>query len=62
MKGHFRDMCIDATSFGCVVDVDFVLGELGLYELCDSRVEVDPRDTKKIIKKIRKEFVLGGLI
>ena len=56
MKNHFRDMCIDAYDYDAVVNVEFVLGELYLYELTDSRVEVDPRDTKKIIKKISKEL------
>ncbi len=59
MIGHFRDMCIDAYDYDSVVTLAFVLGELGLYELCDSRVEVDPRDTKKVIRKIIKD--LGGV-
>ena len=58
MKKHFRCMSDDAYSFKTKVDLSFVLGELYLYELCDSRVEVDPRDTQKIIKRISKE--IGG--
>lgn len=58
MKEHFRCMSDDAYNFESKVNVSFVLGELYLYELCDSRVEVDPRDTQKIIKKISKE--IGG--
>ena len=53
-------MCIVAYENGCVVDLDFVLGELAFYELIDSRVEVDPRETKKMVKKIRKELTKGG--
>ena len=58
MKEHFRCMSDDAYNFKAKVDLKFVLGELYLYELCDSRVEVDPRDTQKIIRKISKE--IGG--
>ena len=58
MKEHFRCMSDDAYNFKSKVDLNFVLGELYLYELCDSRVEVDPRDTQKIIKRISKE--IGG--
>ena len=60
MNNHFNDMCIVAYENGCVVDLDFVLGELAFYELIDSRVEVDPRETKKMVKKIRKELTKGG--
>ena len=56
MKGHFRDMCIDAYDYDYIVDIDFVLGELSLYELIDSRVEVCPLDTKRIIKEIKKDL------
>ena len=58
MKEHFRCMSDDAYNYNSKVDLSFVLGELYLYELCDSRVEVNPRDTQKIIKKINKE--IGG--
>lgn len=51
-------MSDDAYNFKAKVDLNFVLGELYLYELCDSRVEVNPRDTQKIIRKISKE--IGG--
>ena len=60
MKNHFNDMSIDAYEHGAIVDLDFVLGELALYELLESRAEVDPRETKKIVKKIRKELIKGG--
>ncbi len=60
MKNHFRDMVIDASTYKCCVDVNFVLGELKLYELIDSRVEVNPRDTTKIIKKLHKRLNVGG--
>ena len=56
MMEHFRCMSDDAYEFKSKVDLNFVLGELYLYELCDSRVEVNPRDTKKIIKKIKHEL------
>jgi len=59
MKDHFRDIYNDALDYGIIVTLDFVLCQLSIYELCESRVEVDPRETKKIIKKIRKE--LGGV-
>ena len=59
MKDHFRDIYNDALDYDMPVTLDFILCQLSIYELCESRVEVDPRDTKKIIKKIRKE--LGGV-
>lgn len=58
MNEHFRCMSDDAYNYNAKVDLNFVLGELYLYELCDSRVEVNPRDTQKIIKNISKE--IGG--
>lgn len=60
MKNHFNDMSIDAYEHGSVVDLDFVLGELALYELLESRAEVDPRETKKMVKQIRKTLIKGG--
>ena len=59
MIGHFRDIIWDAIEFDSKIDLSFVLGELGLYELLDSRMEVDPRETKKILKKIRNKFEKG---
>ena len=56
MINHFNDLCDDAYEEEAVVDLDFVLNELKLYELLDSRIEVNPIDTKKIVKRIRNIY------
>ena len=53
---HFNDLATTAIESECVVDLSFVLNQLKLFELCDSRMEVDPRDTTKIIQKIYKKY------
>ena len=53
---HFNDLAITAIESECVVDLAFVLNQLKLLELCDSCMEVDPRDTTKIIQKIYKKY------
>ena len=53
---HFNDLATVAVENDSVVDLDFVLSQLKLFELCDSCMEVDPRDTDKIIKKIYKKY------
>ena len=54
--GHFYDMGIDAMKYDHPFDLEFVLGELRLYELLDSPLAVHPRDTKRIIKGIQKKL------
>ncbi len=56
MIHHFRDMEIDVIEEEGIFDVGFVLQELKLYELLESQVEVNPRDTKKIVQKMKKIF------
>lgn len=53
---HFNDLATVAIENDSDVDLSFVLNQLKLFELCDSRMEVDPRDTTKIIQKIYKKF------
>lgn len=53
---HFNDLATVAVENDSVVDLDFVLGQLKLFELCDSMMEVDPRDTDKIVQKIYKKY------
>ena len=53
---HFYDLVTVAVENDSLVDLDFVLNQLKLFELCDSCMEVDPRDTDKIIKKIFKKY------
>ena len=53
---HFRDLAIVAVENDSLVDLSFVLNQLKLFELCDSCMEIDPRDTDKIIKKIYKKY------
>ena len=52
MKAHLGDMMIDCSNENCSFDVEFVLEELKLYELLDSLLAVDPKDTKRIVDKL----------
>ncbi len=56
MISHFNDMCWDAVYYDHPFDVFFVLGELRLYELLDSPMELDPRKTDKVLQKIKNEI------
>ena len=53
---HFRDLATVAVENDSFVDLSFVLNQLKLFELFDSCMEIDPRDTDKIIKKIYKKY------
>ena len=53
---HFNDLASVAIENDSVVDLDFVLSQLKLFELCDSMMVVDPRDTDKIVQKIYKKY------
>ena len=55
MKGHLSDMMDDACNENCAFTVEFVLEELKLYELLDSLLAVNPKDTRKIIKRLYKK-------
>ena len=59
MIHHFRDMEIDVIEGKMVFDANFILQGLKLYELLESQVEVNPRDTKMIVQKIKKIFETG---
>ncbi|MBR2828196.1 MAG: hypothetical protein IKE70_03090 [Bacilli bacterium] len=52
MKAHLGDMMIDCSNENCSFDVEFVLEELKLYELLDSLLAVNPKDTKRIVDKL----------
>ena len=54
MIEHFNDIADDAYDEVANFNFEYVLGELAFYELIDSRVEVNPKETKKLIKNIRK--------
>ena len=53
---HFNALASVAIENDSVVDLDFVLSQLKLFELCDSMMVVDPRDTSKIVQKIYKKY------
>ena len=53
---HFNDLASVAIENDSVVDLDFVLSQLKLFELCDSMMVVDSRDTSKIVQKIYKKY------
>ena len=53
---HFNDLATVAVENDCRVDLEFVLNQLKLFELCDSMMVVDPRDTSKIVQKIYKKY------
>lgn len=57
MVDHFGDIADDAYDEECVLDLEYLLGELALYELVDSRVEVNPKETKQLIKGIRSKNI-----
>ena len=59
MIGHFEDIGIDANEEDAVLDHDFLLRELRLYELLDSRIEVNPEETKVFVKKLQEDFRKG---
>ena len=48
-------MMDDACNENCAFTVEFVLEELKLYELLDSLLAVNPKDTRKIIKRLYKK-------
>ena len=52
MNNHFRDLIEDAKETDEEINLMYVLKQLKFYELIDSRLEVRPNDTDKIIKKI----------
>ena len=54
MTGHMEDIAIIATEENMAVDMDFVLDQMTLLELLDSPIEVIPKETRKVVKKIRK--------
>lgn len=62
MLHHFRDMEIDVIESKRIFDVNFVLQELRLYELLESRVEVNPQDTKKMVQRLTGIFQTGRII
>ena len=55
-ESSFNDLASVAIENDSVVDLDFVLSQLKLFELCDSMMVVDPRDTNKIVQKIYKKY------
>lgn len=57
MISHFEDMANDAIAGEYDFNTRFVLEELKLYELLDSRVEVNPLETKKMVNKLKKKLV-----
>ena len=57
MMDHFSDIADDAYDEESVLDLEYLLGELALYELVDSRVEVNPKETKQLIKGIREKKI-----
>ena len=57
MVDHFGDIADDAYDEESVLDLEYLLGELALYELVDSRVEVNPKETKQLIKGIRSKNI-----
>ena len=56
MIGHFGDIENDAIEYNCTFDLEFVLGELALYELLDSNLSVIPNETEDMINKIYSKF------
>lgn len=60
MTGHMEDIAIMATEEDIPVDIDFILEQMKLLELLDSPIEVIPKETRKVVKKIRKTLEGSG--
>ena len=56
MTGHFEDIAISAIESNSIVDSSFILNQLQLFELLDSPVEVNPKETKKLVNSISKKI------
>ena len=56
MTGHFEDIAISAIESNSIVDSNFILNQLQLFELLDSPVEVNPKETKKLVNSISKKI------
>ena len=51
---HFNDMCMDVVDKDKVIDLDFILDGLALYELIDTKVEISPNDPKQLVKSVKE--------
>jgi len=56
MTGHFEDIAISAIDSNSVVDSNYILNQLQLFELLDSPMEVNPLETKKLIHVISNKL------
>lgn len=54
MIHHFHDMAIDVIGEDGIFDYYYVLDKLKLYELLESEISVNPKDTTKIIRKLKQ--------
>ena len=53
MKGHFEDISITAIENKDTINSRYILDSLQLFELLDSPMDVDPRETRRLIEKVR---------
>ncbi len=59
MIGHFEDIAITAIENGDDITTEYILNGMKLFELLDSRIEVNPKETTKVIQKIREKIKKG---
>lgn len=59
MIGHFEDIAINAIENGDDITTEYILNGMKLFELLDSRIEVNPKETTKVIQKIREKIKKG---
>lgn len=59
MIGHFEDIAITAIENGDDITTEYILNGIKLFELLDSRIEVNPKETAKVIQKIRENIKKG---
>ena len=56
MSGHFEDIALSAIEEESLVNSDFILSQLQLFELLDSPMEVNPKETRQLIYSISKKI------
>lgn len=54
MINHFNDIAIMAVENNCIVDNNFILEGLRLFELCEAAIEIVPEDVSKVLEKIKR--------
>lgn len=59
MIGHFEDIAESAIEEHNEINLDYILKGIELFELLDSRIEINPIETRNVLKKIKKTIEKG---